>query len=238
MSRFIAFFLSLSFMLQTAAFAVNPEEAGANTIEAQIAIKNEIKKINARYAKLTPVKKLKLLNRQEKRLLKMKKKISNMSDKKFDRLINRLDKIEVEEDLREASAEEVEVFNIHNASAGAVDEAMLQNSLRDVKRTNLLNRVEESLDIIGKEKLHVAGFITKTDNSKEVSRSIASEYSTCEKLGFAFLIAGVATFIVALVVIVVTAGVGGLGLLIMGGTGLLMGTLTLVQCENYDTNYW
>ena len=231
MSRFIALFLTFTFVLQTAAFAVNPEEVAANSVQGQMAIKNELRKVSSRYEKLSDVKKLKFLNRQEKRLARSLRKIDNMSDKKFERLLNRLDRAEYDKELEELSSEEQLVFA--SAETQNIDQAEVDKAIRQIKRKPLLNKIESALETVKQEKLNIAGKITKTDDSKEASRSIAS--NTCEKLSFAFLIAGAAAFVLGMVLTIIT---GGIGLLVMGLTGVAMGTIGLMSCEQSYDDYW
>lgn len=98
--KLVAYVLSFVFFAQTAAFAVDPIQASQNSERSKLALQRSMEGVQSRYEKLSDAKKLKYLERQEKRLNKLQKAVTKMSDKKFERVKNKLESIEMDAKTR------------------------------------------------------------------------------------------------------------------------------------------
>lgn len=199
MSRVICLLLSITFMLQSVAFAVEPLEMSKSSLEVQIAMKNAGQEYSSRFNKLSEVKKLKFLNRQEKRLLKIQKKLSKMSAEKFERVKLRMEMVlEKSDELSELSGEESDIY----AQSSPQDHEAVNDSLKKLKRSDLEDKFSKALAEIKIVKSKVADKIAKKIDDK--ARGIASDKSCA--LSWLFIVGGIALFFVGFF------GIFGLGL--------------------------
>ena len=95
--------------------------------------------------------------------MKSKKRLENMSDKKFNRLKHRLEKVE-ETEVDELSKEEEVVFG--SLEKVQVDQAQVDKAVSKIERQPFIKKIN-ALKEIQAEKLRVAGKITKTGEKKK-----------------------------------------------------------------------
>jgi predicted transcriptional regulator len=175
--KFVALFLSVVFMSQTVAFAMDPVEASANSERAQMEMQRNTRAIESRYEKLSDARKLKYLNKQERRLNKIQNQLVKMSDKKFERIKHRLEKIEMDAEDQKLSTEELAIYTgDENTKIATNENGTIVKSMQKLNKKDLMDRNLQVIEQIQTEKEDVLNRLAgiASTKKKSASRSVAS----------------------------------------------------------------
>jgi|GEM_PF-5311467 len=230
----VAIVLSFIFMSQTVAFALDPVQASANSERAQLEQQRKIDQMSSRYEKLSDAKKVKFLNRQEKRLKKFENTLTKMSDKKFDRIKNRLESLEADVDDVTLSDEENSVLVGNTQSqAPASGKVEFEKAIRTLNKDVLVKKIQHSIAQIEIERDEVLSRIAGIETKKSASRSVASVADVCD---YIIPIAAILVFVVLILAIFAPIAVG-LALKIVGGGAAALLICFLIGAVGSSSTY-